>query len=271
MSMKVQLVEKPDDPAFMVWRPPEPDRWYVIGSDVGKGTGDSKSDYSTACVLDVLSCMQCAEYHTNKLDTYAFAHKLNEIGWWFAQGVKKRLPFLVVEANPIGQGVINVLRHQCQYWHLYRRQSFDRIEQTTMDKLGFLTGERTRDELIAKGQVAIREIPQTIQSPRLVKELLSFMWMKKDKLGEKLKAEHAEGEHDDLIFAWMLALHGREVCWRAAAQKKKLAEVESAPHPPTSRVWRAVERSRKIEALSRRFNFPFAEYQDAWKTSAWKT
>jgi hypothetical protein len=268
--MKVQFVEKSDSAPLLIWRPPDPDRQYVVGSDVGQGTGDkAHGDHSTACILDVLSCEQCAEWSSNNLDTYAFSYKLNELCWFYAMGRRKNLPFLVVEANPIGQGVINVLRHQCGYWNLYRRRSFDRIQGGEIDKLGFLTGERTRDELVALGQVALREIPQTIYSPRLTKELLAFMWMKKDKEGNKLKAEHSEGEKDDLVFAWMLALHGRNVVWRSAARKQKILEEERSPHPPTTRVWRAVERKRRLEELSRRFDFPFQEYQEAWKLSSW--
>lgn len=252
----------------MVFRPPEPDRFYVIGADVGQGSGGD-GDASTACVLDVLSMEQVAEYASNTLDTYEFAHKLHDIVDFYAQGNRRRHPFLVVEANPIGQGVINVLRHDLGAWNLYRRQAFDRIEQKPTDKLGFLTGERTRDLLIADAQVVLRERPHTIRSPRLYAQLMSFMWMKKDKSGSKLKAEHAEGEKDDLVFAWMLAIHGQRLAYYSAAKQLKALERANVVEQPTSRAWRYVDRRRRLEKLAKRTGFPYASEADAWKLSSW--
>lgn len=268
--MVVRLVDHPKKP-WLVWRTPEPGRHYVIGADVAQGAGE-EGCASTACVLDVLSLEQIAEYETDELDTYQFAYKLYEIGLWCSQENRKRLPFLCVEANSIGQGVLNVLRWECKYWNLYRRRTFDRIENDEVGKLGYYSGggDQGRDLLIADAQDVFRNHPSTIRSKRLYQQLLSFLWMRRGK-GDKLRAEHAEGERDDLVDAWMLALHAQKVAYYAAsAQQRRDQDVEqNRVSPVTHRAWRHVERRRKLERLGRVTGAAYSSESEAWTLSSW--
>lgn len=232
---------------YRQFSPPDPEEQYVIGADVAEGCDAQIGEYSTACVLNVATMEQVAEYQTKSHDTYQFAEKLLELGEHY--GGPNGQAFLVVEANPIGQGVINALLPM-GYWNLYRRIHLDRTDWTETWKLGFLTTEKTRSELIADAQVVLRTIPHTIKSPFLFQELRAFQYGVDEKNGHLKKPEHAEGENDDLVFAWMLAVHGRRLAYMQRAQQTKEV-VEGVVDGRSERAWENQDRRRLNRQASR--------------------
>lgn len=240
------IVEDPRKP-FRMYAEPDPESRYVIGSDVGEGCDAREGDYSTACVLDVRSMHQVAEYQCKNLDTYQFADKLMELGEFY--GGPEGQAFLVIEANPIGQGVINAIVSM-GYWNLYRRRHLDRTDWTETWKLGFQTTEKTRSELIADAQVVLRQLPETIHSPWLYQELKAFKYGQDTKTGALRRPEAAEGEHDDLVFAWMLAVHGRRLAYYRLAEHTEEA-IEGAGDPRSFRAHRHEDRRRLNRNMER--------------------
>lgn len=108
---------------YLVWEDRQPGHIYVIGVDTSEGIG---LDYSVAQVIDITDLTDIrlvAQYHSNLLQPYVFAEKLNRV----ARGWGK--PFLAIERNSPGGQVVDAMKEIHQY---------DRIIQYTMknDKKG---------------------------------------------------------------------------------------------------------------------------------------
>lgn len=173
----------------MVWEPPQRGELYVIGADVAEGL--PSGDNSTACVLK-LNGQQVAEFVSNKLEPEQFARLLGQLGGFYNNAL------LIPERNKDGRVVCNTLLDE-GYPALYRHED---------DKWGFPTTARTRPVIIAEGQRAVRNAPETIHSPWLIEECLTFIRNDQGRPEAAGKGQRG-GKKDDRIFAWLLALHGR--------------------------------------------------------------
>ncbi len=112
-----------DDGDYLVWEEPQQGHIYTIGVDVAEGVG---LDYSVAQVLDVTNLTDIrlvAQYHSNMVQPYVYAEKLNKIarGWG--------RPFMAIERNGPGGQVVDAL---------YEIHKYDNIITYTMtnDKKG---------------------------------------------------------------------------------------------------------------------------------------
>ena len=188
---------------FHVFKKPRPDGNYIIGADVGRG---DSADYSTIQIVDADNLEQVAEYQ-GKIVPDAFAEMIYNVGMDYNKA------YTAVECNSFGLATTLILKNQLKYpidkMHvsksavkLYNRTNNYVVEKDT-DVPGFQTTVKTRPMLISNLVKYMRDMEIKIFSNRLLTEFETFIYN-----GEKI--EHAPGFHDDLIFAFAIALLMRE-------------------------------------------------------------
>lgn len=110
---------------------------------------------------------------------------------------------IVVEMNQ-DKGITELLKQQSA--NLYRREMFNKTEQTTTKAYGFLTNEKTRENLIEGLAGAIRNHDEIgngvdIYCTTTLDECENFVRKRNG------RSEAAEGWHDDSVFGIALPLH----------------------------------------------------------------
>lgn len=188
---------------FHIFKKPRPDGNYIIGADVGRG---DSADYSTIQIIDADNLEQVAEYQ-GKIVPDAFAEMIYNVGMDYNKA------YTAVECNSFGLATTLILKNQLKYpidkMHvsksavkLFNRTNNYVVEKDT-DVPGFQTTVKTRPMLISNLVKYMRDMEIKIFSNRLLTEFETFIYN-----GEKI--EHAPGFHDDLIFAFAIALLMRE-------------------------------------------------------------
>lgn len=172
--------------------------------DVSRGDG---ADYSTIQILNADTLVQSAEYQ-GKIAPDVFATVIMKAA------IAYNKAFVVIEGNNHGLVPALQLRNVLHYDvdRIYHSKSFQKIYVRYADYdyvdaneeiPGFQTTSKTRPLLMSCIQVHMRESQVKIFSKRLLNEFKTFIYN-----GER--PEHAQGYHDDLIFAFAIGLHIRE-------------------------------------------------------------
>jgi hypothetical protein len=100
---------------------------------------------------------------------------------------------IVPERNGIGANLVN---------ELFERQEYENIWMDDRNQMGINITATNNEVILSDMEEFVRNRKVTINSDRLVKELLAF------EINESGKVEAAKGHHDDLISALKLAVHG---------------------------------------------------------------
>lgn len=169
-----------------VWKEPDRESSYVIGADVAEA-GDS----SYACVIDVRSFEQVAEWHGHA-ETFEFANILYRLGAYYNNAL------LGVERNNQGVAVVNKL-DELGYQNQYRRRSLDDISGKVYDELGWRTDMKTRPIMISSFQQLVSNRQFIIRSKLLLDQMRTFV------RGNR-KAEAAPGCFDDAVIGTSIAI-----------------------------------------------------------------
>lgn len=200
----------------LIWKPPQPGHRYTVGADIAEGKlsnmndADSARDWSAAAVLDRDSRAFVARIRT-RVDPHQFGVALWLLAMWYNKA------WLCPEVNHNGVATLGVLRGSVQvpgapyvrpYPRIYARErNFDQYSQDQSNHLlGFKTTTLTRPKLIADFYDMFTSAPCLIRDGMLLEECKSFQ---RNKQG---KAEHTSGFHDDILFAYMLAVQADLLC-----------------------------------------------------------
>jgi len=195
-----------------VWDWPRTKGRYVIGADSSEGkvrdrvavrrrieTSRDLPDYSAAVVLDVETGDHVATWHGWDNPT-AFGEAL------FALGHEYNSALLVIERNANGVAIIELLARQLGYPNLYTTKLLARnVWQPVGDTVeyGWVTSPGSRALLMSRIHDALGSRSLSTRDRRLIDELRTMQY---DELGNpRAKAP----DHDDLVFAYALALQGR--------------------------------------------------------------
>ena len=192
------------------YSPPQKFRCYTMGVDTASGS--PSGDYSAFCVLDVTDKKKpkCVSTFYAKLPPNEFSVRvLKELREYDA--------LCVAESNSYGLSVIEYLVGQ-GYANHYRRTKFDKVVNRWREDIGFATSVSTRPVLINRLRKFIGDQSLVINDERMKFEMNTFIY------NSKGKATADSGKHDDMIFAWGLALAGLE-------QVEALAEEKAAKKP----------------------------------------
>lgn len=196
--------------AFKVWYKPELGVKYIVAADVARGDG---SDYSTIQVIDAVNLRQVAEYKA-KIFPDQFASVINEIS------IVYNMAYVAVECNSFGLVTSMRLKNDLHYPSdkIYHSKSavqlFNKSWKAGADKEdiipGWQTTTKTRPLIISSLQRYMREGEIEINSIALLDEFQTFVFTEPNKNSTEAKAQHAPGHHDDLIFAFGIALIMRD-------------------------------------------------------------
>jgi len=184
---------------FHVWKKPKENGNYILGADVGRG---DSADYSTIQIIDADDLEQVAEFQ-GKIVPDAFADLIYKVGKIYNNA------YLAVECNSFGLATTLILKNKLKYpkdrmyisksaVKLYNRSHNYVVDKDT-DVPGFQTTVKTRPLLISSLVKYMRDMEIKINSDRLLIEFETFIYN-----GDKI--EHSKGFHDDLIFAFAIAL-----------------------------------------------------------------
>lgn len=185
-----------------VWKHPEPGHTYVIGADTSMGyddnTGRSQRSRSSACVIDMATLEQCAEYDASTPPHMQARHLAH-------MGTRYNNALLAPEVTSSGGGggrELIVYLKELNYWNIHVWRHADRIRREQGSIYGWETNSRTRPMMIARIREVITERTTTIHSAGLLKQLANFGE------NEAGRTEALSG-HDDLLFAFGIALCSR--------------------------------------------------------------
>lgn len=243
-----------------VWYPPDPERLYVLGVDTAEGSGTRNADSSAIQVLDVESCVQCAEFRSTSLSPDEFAEKVALVGRYYAGRAEEA--FAVVETGPHGDIVVSDLHRFHGYRALYaERRQLARLDAPWGNRkliLGWKSTQNSRHDLVDRARQRFREITtkeylekfgSPIQSQELMEQIQAFHYEEKED-GSAGKAKAEKKGHDDLVIAWCLANLGT----RFAGSGAKLKDME--PEPPAIDRWNTVDGDRMKDLAMRRMGRP---------------
>ena len=164
-----------------IWYPPVAGRKYLAAVD--PAGGGSEGDYSAVQVVDLETCLQCAELKS-KMGGYELASEVAKLAKEY------NLALVAVERNNHGSGILAYLTGVCRYPRIYAQGGQD----------GWLTSQLSRPQMIGIFGAALVETPQIFSSERLLKECRTFVRHRNGKLA----AQH--GEHDDCVMAMAMAI-----------------------------------------------------------------
>jgi hypothetical protein len=182
-----------------IWRQPVARRRYFIFADVSKGpniegvTPDGR-DYSCAGVFDWHSHDLVAEWH-GQVDPLEFGKVLYGLGLYYNKGK------IAVEAWP-GPGGSTVKKLvELKYPSIYKHLAWDGERHVDTSEYGWITDTRSRYDMIATLQEAIRKKDVLVRSADFLDEMENFIRK------ESGKSEAREGCHDDRVIVLAGALH----------------------------------------------------------------
>ena len=192
----------------------EPAKYHVYAMGVDTASGSPSGDYSSFCVLDI----------TNKdkprcVSTYYARVSPSEFGDTVHKEAKVWDALVVAESNSYGLSIIESLIG-AGYANLYRRTQFDKMAKRWKEELGFVTSVATRPVILSRLHKFVSEERLAINDDRMKAEMNTFVY---DSRG---KPQADRGKHDDMVFAWALALAGIDQI--EAVREEKLSKKPSS-------------------------------------------
>lgn len=183
-----------------IWRMPERGRYYAFGADPSGGRdvaqgGASDPDYAAGQIFDRESREQVAVYRARVMPGQ------------FGRELKRLLTFynmaqIAVEITGVGIATLETLLNEGYPPGLiyHRPVAADQDPVVRSDKIGWETGEVSRQLLLSGLDNVIRQSMLFIHDPITQQELLTFV------VNPRGKAEAQGGLHDDLVIALALVV-----------------------------------------------------------------
>ena len=193
---------------IQIYAEPAPYRVYSMGVDTASGSPGG--DFSAFSILDVTRKTKLEEGQSlgpGDIQTVAtyYAHiSPADFRQVVSEYAKKYNAMCVVETNYSWANVIFEELKASGHEHLYTRMHQDRVSKKWSRRLGFNTGQASRNELLNRLYEHITRKWIDIKCPRMMKECNSMIY---DARG-RIAAE--SGKHDDMVIAHGLALMGMD-------------------------------------------------------------
>lgn len=168
-------IELKQNEKFLIYEYPKEDHKYVAICDVSEGLG---LDASTVQIIDVTNIpyKQVAKYENNEIKTYEYPDTIYIIAKYYNEAL------VIVEANSIGDGVLNDLNYDLDCENLFFDNDKFGIKMTKTSKR---VGNSFLKQYIEDGTLQINDFDTISQMSKYIKK------------GTSYQAE--EDEHDDLI------------------------------------------------------------------------
>ncbi len=173
---------------------------YFCGADVSEGTTSDEGDASAFTVMRLEretgrmhQCCTLERFKTPPEDVTDMAYPMLKL--YFE-------PLLNVELPGPGAVVMRRLQEMYGYRHLYRRPRSERVTGGMVSEFGWQQSPNWRKLLIARTQERVRSDKFVLRDERTIEQ---FGAMKRRYKNGQRFDEHRKGDHDDLVFAVMLA------------------------------------------------------------------
>jgi hypothetical protein len=179
---------------LVIWEHPQQYNSYILGGDTSEGINQ---DNSVAVVKNNKSLKTAASFVNGSCppDEYALIV--------FALGIYYNNAYIGVESNKDGLWVNDTL-FKMSYPNLFFRERYDDITKSVGKQLGFRTGARERDPILANLKSYINNYDDIWVDKDFLMECLTFV---RNKVG---KPEAMEGNKDDRVMAEAIAFEIRK-------------------------------------------------------------
>lgn len=186
-----------------VFEYPKPGRQYIIGADSSMGLEEDdrgKSPSSSAAeVLDMETLEQVAEYDFRS-PPHIFAAHLAGIGRFYNTALQ--VPEVQSSGGGGGRELLVYLRETYGYWNIHKWRQPDRTTRGDPHLIGWETTAKTRPRMLARMREVVLENSAVVHSKRLLSQIENFGYSDVGRM-------EALSGHDDLLFAWGIALVSR--------------------------------------------------------------
>jgi hypothetical protein len=176
-----------------IYIPPEYGKEYIVGVDPSGGDG---SDLGCVDVWQKDTLEQVAQFY-GRLRPDELAEMTTKLGYYY------NTAYLGVENNMMST-ILFVWKSGYPQERIYVHYKEDQITKKRTRAIGWNTNSKTRELIIDEYLVLFEEGNLIINSKHTLSEMRTFV--KKD----NGKREHAEGKHDDALFAAFIALQMRK-------------------------------------------------------------
>lgn len=189
--LKKRKFVKDDHGVISIFKEPEKGRPYTIGGD----TAGEGSDFFTLQVIDNITGEQMARLKWQRCDEDIYAKQMYCLGEYYNWALLS--PEVNFSTHPVR--VLQYLR----YPSMFVRETFDDFTGKIKQSFGFRTDGLSRPVLISTLQEFARNNMHLIHDSHTLHEMLTFI------RNDKGRAEAEQGEHDDLVMAYGIALMSR--------------------------------------------------------------
>jgi hypothetical protein len=186
-----------------LFRKADPGKTYVIGSDSAEGIdandgkGEADPDWAVAIVRERETGDQAATLRA-RMEPAEFGRYLALLGRYYNMACQ------IPECNNTGIATIDAMlvAGYPAYLIYHRLRAGDDDPKERVDKIGWRTTAVTRPQMLSWYDAAIRQMSIYIRDPVLAQECRTFV------IKPNGRAEHAQGCHDDMVFADALSFIG---------------------------------------------------------------
>ena len=178
-------ISEKEDGCELTWVEPEVDHKYAISVDAAEGKG---ADYHTIQVLDItkLPWVQVARWKNNTISLIDLPNKVYEMG------TKYNDAYVIVEANGIGNGVVNDLFYHLKYGNVARMQP-------KIEDLGIRSTKATKHEGAGILKKVVENDWVQLNDEETINELMDF--------GPKQGSYKGLNGNDDLAVSLLWGLY----------------------------------------------------------------
>ena len=183
-----------------IFEKPYSQNYYVLGGD----TAGEGADFYAGSMIENYTGKRVATLHMDKLDPVTYVEQMYALGIYYNKAL------LAVEINFDRFPREELAR--LHYPHQYVRHNVDDFKKNTRDSFGWLTTKNTRQLIVSSEIEVVNNHIELFSSIPMLEQMLTFVRM------ENGRPDHLDGEHDDLLFADMIA----EQCRDQQIRKKDL-------------------------------------------------
>lgn len=175
-----------------IFEKPYSQNYYVLGGD----TAGEGADFYAGSMIENYTGKRVATLHMDKLDPVTYIEQMYALGIYYNKAL------LAVEINFDRFPREELAR--LHYPHQYVRHNVDDFKKNTIDSFGWLTTKNTRQLIVSSEIEVVNNHIELFSSIPMLEQMLTFVRM------ENGRPDHLDGEHDDLLFADMIAEQCRD-------------------------------------------------------------
>ena len=203
ITRMLENVPEHEREGYVEFAPPVAGQRYVIGADIAEGLEDG--DFSVAGILDAKTEEQMGVLRGH-FPPEEFARQCVVLAKRYNEAL------LAPERNNHGHSFINTVVNQLDYPNLYIYEDYDPSTNQNSPKLGWETNGKSRPVLLDECREHIHKGFMKVRDRVLLEECRTF-----GPSGIAGKYEAQDGNHDDSIMGWAIALQARKSAQGVAA------------------------------------------------------